>query len=69
MPQGTKEEDVDVCIVDLPGDIFKTYKAAFNYDKKLMDDIFKFGYKKNCLLNKKKSWTFTIYCLLLICNI
>ena len=55
LPEGTKEEDVDVCIVNLPGDIFKIYKAAFNYDKKLMDDIFKFGYKKNCLLNKKKS--------------
>lgn len=55
LPKGTKEEDVDVCIVNLPGDIFKTYKAAFKYDKKLMDDIFKFGYKKNCLLNKKKS--------------
>lgn len=55
LPEGTKEEDVDVCIVNLPGDIFKIYKAAFNYDKKLMDDIFKFGYKKNCILNKKKS--------------
>ena len=55
LPEGTKEEDVDVCIVNLPGDIFKIYKAAFNYDKKLMDDIFKFGYKKNYLLHKKKS--------------
>ena len=30
LPAGTKEEDVDVCIVNLPGDIFKIYKAAFN---------------------------------------
>ena len=55
LPKGTKEEDVDVFIVNLPGNNYKTYKAAFSYDKKLMDDIFKFGYKKNCLLNKNKS--------------
>ena len=55
LPEGTKEEDVDVCIISLPGNIFKTYREAFDYDKNLMDSIFKFGYKKNCLLNKKKS--------------
>ena len=55
LPEGTKEEDVEVFIVNLPGDIFKVHKAAFAYDKDLMNNIFKFGYKKNSLLNKKKS--------------
>ena len=61
LPEGTKEEDVIVMIVNLPSTIiesinkrYETHLEAFKYDSMLMEQIFNFGIKKKELLNKKK---------------
>ena len=54
LPEGTKEEDVTVLIVQLPGKIiestgqnFEIHHEAFPFNSKLMDQIFDFAIKKN----------------------
>lgn len=59
LPAGVTYNDIDVCIVNLPGKQFsdgkyyRKYDAAFAYDKDTLDKIFNFGIKKNMILNKK----------------
>ena len=56
LPEGTKESDVVVMIVNLPGKIIKesgqnymTHLAGMPYDSNLMDNIFKFAIAKKLL--------------------
>lgn len=55
LPEGTTEKDVAVKIVQLPGRVlesgknFGVYSPAFEYDSKLMDNIFMFAWKKKNL--------------------
>lgn len=59
LPAAVTYDDIDVCIVNLPGKQFsdgkyyRKYDAAFAYDKDTLDKIFNFGIKKNMILNKK----------------
>ena len=53
LPAGTKEEDVVIMIVNLPGKLieetntdYQTHKAAYQYDSLLMDNIFNFAFQK-----------------------
>lgn len=62
LPEGTKEDNVEVYIVNLPGKQiennecwFDISNAAFAYDKDIIDNIFRFSYKKSELLKKKKN--------------
>jgi hypothetical protein len=61
LPEGTKEDDVEFLIVQLPGFVipgttedFKIWKPAFKYDKSFMEKIFEFAIKKNDLMNVAK---------------
>lgn len=49
LPAGTKESDIAVRIVQLPGKTYNIESEAFEYDSELMDRIFKFAYKKQNL--------------------
>ena len=70
LPEGTNPDDIEVYIVNLPGkpvqqenigeDIndakyFAIHSPAFSYDKTIIDNIFNFAFKKNELLEKKKT--------------
>jgi hypothetical protein len=64
LPEGTKEEDVIVMIVNLPDHIiesinkrFQTHNEAFPYDSMLMEQIFNFAIKKKQILDKKNENT------------
>ena len=53
LPEGTKPEDIEVLIVNLPGHIIESnnqyfciYKEAFPYNSSLMDNLFKFAIQK-----------------------
>lgn len=59
LPEGTKQEDVVVMIVNLPGKIieecgknFMTHQAAYVYDDELLNKLFKFGAQKD-YINKQ----------------
>ena len=61
LPEGTKEEDVIVMIVNLPDHIiesigkkYQTHYEAFQYDSMLMEQIFNFAIKKKQILDKKQ---------------
>lgn len=59
LPENVTYNDIDVCIVNLPGKQFsdgkyyRMYGPAFEYDKDTLDKIFNFGIKKNIILNRK----------------
>ena len=70
LPEGTNPDDIEVYIVNLPGkpvyqenigkDVnnakyFARHAPAFAYDKTIVDNIFNFAFKKNELLEKKKT--------------
>ncbi len=62
LPEGTKEEDIVVMIVNLPGKLIKesgkdymTHLAGMKYDPTLIDNILKFGITRNLLTAKKKT--------------
>ena len=70
LPKGTNPDDIEVYIVNLPGkpvyqenigkDVnnakyFAIHAPAFAYDKTIIDNIFNFAFKKNELLEKKKT--------------
>jgi hypothetical protein len=64
LPEGTKEDDVVVMIVNLPDHIiesigkrFQTHHEAFAYDSMLMEQIFNFAIKKKQILAKKNENT------------
>ena len=61
LPEGTKEEDVVVMIVNLPGKIieetkqnYMTHLAGMPYDSNLLNEIFKFAITKKLLEQPKK---------------
>lgn len=60
LPEGTKIEDVEVMLVQLPGHIcpsgqmYEIYRPAFMYDRELLGRIFDFAFKKKQLLAKKE---------------
>jgi len=64
LPEGTKEEDVIVMIVNLPGKIieecgknFMTHQAAYIYDAELLNQLFKFGAQKDYINKQIESKT------------
>lgn len=59
LPENTKDEDVVVMIVNLPGKIveetgrnFATHQAAYEYDSNLLENLFKYGAQKDCILKQ-----------------
>lgn len=70
LPEETSPDDIEVYIVNLPGrpvyqenigedtnnaKYFAIHSPAFAYDKTIIDNIFNFAFKKNELLEKKKT--------------
>ena len=62
LPEGTKESDVYVLIIQLPGSILPTtndnyeiHQEAFTYDSELMDKLFIFAKRKKDLLNTQNN--------------
>ena len=59
LPEGTKDEDVIVMIVNLPGKNIEdtgrnwaTHQAAYQYDSELLDKLYKYAIQKDYLLKK-----------------
>lgn len=60
LPEGTKESDVYVLIIQLPGNILPTtntnyeiHQEAFTYDSELLDKLFVYAKRKKDLLKKQ----------------
>lgn len=66
LPEGTKEEDIVVMIVNLPGKIvnesgqnYMTHLAGMPYNSELLDEIFKFAMTKKLLTGPERKETQT----------
>lgn len=64
LPEGTKEDDVVVMIVNLPGKIiqesgqnYMTHLAGMSYNSELLDEIFKFAMTKKLLTGPERKET------------
>lgn len=60
LPAGTTFDDIEVCIVNMPGKpfndgkLYRMYNQAFDYSVDEMDRLYKWAIKKNEILSKRK---------------
>lgn len=61
LPEGTKPEDIEVLIVQLPGHectdnkMYEIHKQAFDFDADLLNKLFMYASKKNDLMNSMEN--------------